>query len=280
MTAEPTARTLAFVPGIPEALFRLHDVDGSFPVTTARMHTGPWVRGPHGDPSPGVIGVLLDVLLGCPVIAGGPDGCWGVTTTMSAEFCAPIPAHTSYLTGTGEAMYLTETDGISRGSIHTAEGDLIVLGTQHTRFVPALPADRARPAVPDIADADKSVLDFLAAAGRTDDGGFTLELAAGPHVANPLGNLHGGIVLCLSEITASMATHDPARPLVPASISVAYLRPGPADGTVRFAAQVAHRGRTSAAVRIDCLRPEGKACAVATVTLRGRPCDDPNIAGG
>ena len=139
MTAEPTARTLAFVPGIPEALFRLHDVDGSFPVTTARMHTGPWVRGPHGDPSPGVIGVLLDVLLGCPVIAGGPDGCWGVTTTMSAEFCAPIPAHTSYLTGTGEAMYLTETDGISRGSIHTAEGDLIVLGTQHTRFVPALP---------------------------------------------------------------------------------------------------------------------------------------------
>ena len=38
------------------------------------------------------------------------------------------------------------------------------------------------------------------------------------------------------------------------------------SGDVTFVAEALHRGRTLAVVRVSALRPDGKACSVATVT--------------
>jgi uncharacterized protein (TIGR00369 family) len=143
------------------------------------------------------------------------------------------------------------------------------VATQQNRFVPGVPGENRRPNHSAPATGSRTILELLDATTRSYDGELELHLTTGPNVANPLGNLHGGIVLCLSEIAASMAVRSESDPLDAASMHIAYVRPGPVAGTVRFRTQVAYRGRTSAVVRVECLRPDGKACAVATVTCGG-----------
>jgi uncharacterized protein (TIGR00369 family) len=259
---------IEFIPGMPEVLFRVHDVTGVSSSTTGSMSTGTWMLGPDGETSVGALGVLMDVVLGCALIANRPPGHWGVTTSISAEFCASIPADGTLL-GQGQTVHLTETGGVAQGLIKTTSGTTVAVATQHIRFVPGGPVEY-RPSIDVLAaNGHRTILDLLDATHHSHDDRFELHLRAGPNVANPMGNLHGGIVLCLAEIAASMAVQSEQHPLEAASMHVAYVRPGPATGTVRFRTQVAFRGRTSAVVRIDCLRPDAKTCAVATVTLRG-----------
>jgi uncharacterized protein (TIGR00369 family) len=268
-TAEPAT---GFLPGLPEALFRVHPVAGTASSVTGSMRTGRWTHGPAGRPTFGALGVLLDVVLGVPLIAARPPGHWGVTTSMSVEFCAPLPDADSILSASGHTVFRTAAGGVSHGSVLAANGDTVAIGSLQLRFVPRVPTPDRRAAAMPGTDAERPILDLLDAAAHRADSGVELHLRTGPNVTNPLGNLHGGIALCLSEIAASIAVRSDTHPLEPARLDIAYIRPGPSRGVARFTTEVVYRGRTSAVVRVDCRRPaDDKACAVATVTYRGSP---------
>jgi uncharacterized protein (TIGR00369 family) len=93
-----------------------------------------------------------------------------------------------------------------------------------------------------------------------------LELGGSLEVSNVMGNLHGGISLCASEMAGLMVLQTGSRPLVTASIHIAYLRPTPVDGGVSFRATPLHRGRTLGVAQVVSHNSAGKACTMATVT--------------
>jgi uncharacterized protein (TIGR00369 family) len=93
-----------------------------------------------------------------------------------------------------------------------------------------------------------------------------LAVAVTPDLANPLGNLHGGITLLVSDLVAQAAFAAAGGPTRTTSVHVAYPRPMPLGTTVRFEGQVIHRGRTFGVAQVTALNASGRPCAVATVT--------------
>lgn len=102
-------------------------------------------------------------------------------------------------------------------------------------------------------------------------GSTDLVLTLGPRVRNPLGNVHGGVLLGVSELAGRLAVpvgRPGQHPLTTTSISVAYLRPGRPPGELRLVSEVVHPGRSVAQVRVSSVRADGKVCSVATVGLQ------------
>jgi acyl-coenzyme A thioesterase PaaI-like protein len=69
--------------------------------------------------------------------------------------------------------------------------------------------------------------------GRSADGSARLDLAVTSDLANPHGNLHGGITLFACDLVAQAALAAVAGPPHTTSIHFAYPRPIPAGTTVR-----------------------------------------------
>jgi uncharacterized protein (TIGR00369 family) len=89
-----------------------------------------------------------------------------------------------------------------------------------------------------------------------------------PELTNPLGNLPGGITLCVCDLVAQAAVGAAGGPERTTSIHVAYPRPVPVGARVRFGAQVVHLGRAFGVVRVTANHDDnGKPFAIATVTM-------------
>ena len=102
-------------------------------------------------------------------------------------------------------------------------------------------------------------------------GRAVFEGAAGPHLLNPLGGVHGGVALTLIDSAAGCAVHTE----LPAGIGyttvetkVNFTRPIPPDGSpVRCEGLVVTRGRQIATAEARLLSAEGKVLAHGTSTL-------------
>jgi uncharacterized protein (TIGR00369 family) len=185
-----------------------------------------------------------------------------------------VPADGSVLTAEGIVRHAGQAGGFSSATVTDESGQLLAVGTQHGRWVRAAPAvgggggvpagNGTAPAgdVPLVAD----LAGFLGGQVRTTDGGALLELTVTPELTNPLGNMHGGIILCACDLVAQAAIDAAGGPPRTASIHVAYPRPIPAGAKVRLTAQVAHLGRTFGIVRVTALNHSGRLAAIATVT--------------
>jgi uncharacterized protein (TIGR00369 family) len=92
-----------------------------------------------------------------------------------------------------------------------------------------------------------------------------LELITTPIVANPMGNLHGGVSFCVSEWAGALALSKVGSPLTAASVQVAYLRPIPVGTRIRFTSHVVHAGRTLGVVHVTGYDDAGKPCTVTTL---------------
>jgi hypothetical protein len=49
----------------------------------AARPAGPWLNAPAGGPPGGVLGVLVDDVLGCALLLGRPPGLWSVSAEIS-----------------------------------------------------------------------------------------------------------------------------------------------------------------------------------------------------
>lgn len=253
---------IPFFPGGPDALFHVDEVGGDTAAATGSMATGPWTVGPDRHPAPGSLGVLIDVVWGGAAVAAGPSGLWGVSTDMHASFARPLPADGSRVVAHGQLMFADDVNALATGTVLAADGSLLATGTQRTRFAPAAP--RRRP-LPRERQRSATSLDAATAIGLGSEDGSEHALAITSELANPAGILHGGVAFCASELAASRAVDAGDAGLVPTSMQISYLRPGIVGTTLSVQTEIVHRGRTSAAVIVRCVRADGRPSTVAAV---------------
>jgi uncharacterized protein (TIGR00369 family) len=98
------------------------------------MVTGPWLNGPAGSPPGGVLGVLVDDILGFAIVRGRPAGWWSVSAEISVDLTGPVPADGSRIEARGRNVHSGQHGGISSGTVHDASGNIIALCRQHGRW--------------------------------------------------------------------------------------------------------------------------------------------------
>ena len=258
--------------GRPEALFRVGAAERDGQGVTARMRTGRWMRGQDSGTCAGSLGVFLDDLLGNALLAGRPADYWPVSTELSIDLAAPLPADGSVLTGRGWPVSLEPGGGLSQGTVTDASGALIATATTRERFLPApralitgSGADGALPA-PDDQAGPESTMALLGAAARREEGVLIVTVPGSADFANPMGNTHGGVMLCAAEIAGSLALHADTGPLQTSSIRVVYVRSVPVTDTITYTAHVLHRGRTLGTAQVTARGASGKTCVIAMIT--------------
>jgi uncharacterized protein (TIGR00369 family) len=185
----------------------------------------------------------------------------GVSTELTISFGAPFAADGSLLWAAGEGVHHDAHAALAVGSVKTTDGRTIATGTQRTRFLSGAPVARPSPAA---VCGHLEERDLVALLGLESNRAGAFVFAASEAVANPAGNIHGGILFCVSELAAAHAAAAAAG-LGAESIAVHYLRPGHIGETLRCETEVAHRGRTAATAVVRCRRRDGKTCALATV---------------
>jgi uncharacterized protein (TIGR00369 family) len=257
--------------GGPERFFRVARPTAAGEVVWSSMPAGPWLTGPSGRPLAGALGVLVDNVAGYALVLRRPPGEWSVSAEITLDLLLPVPADGSVLRAEGSVRHADLAGGFSSASVTDGSGRLLAVCTQRGRRVRGAPVahDGTAPdgtalgrGVPPAAD----LAGFLGGQARAMEGGALLELTVTPELANPLGNLHGGITLCACDLVAQAAIEAAGGPPRTASIHVAYPRPIPVGTRVRFTAQVAHLGRAFGIVRVTALSDSGKPGAIATVT--------------
>jgi uncharacterized protein (TIGR00369 family) len=259
------------VTGGPEHLFRVDDMRVDGDRVRGSMVSGSWMTGPDGLPSPGALGVFADDLLGSAIIRHRPPGRWSVSTEISIDVLEPVPGDGSTLRGGANLVHANAAGALATGQVLDASGQVIAVCQQRGRFVDDAPAgidldapvELERSLLPDPeAVPNASALLGVRWAGC---GSRELALPVTDVLVNPLGNLHGGVALCASELVAGQALLGSGPPLVTASVHITFVRPSPLGMVVTLTGRVLHRGRTLGVVEVVGTSPEGKVCTLATV---------------
>lgn len=258
-----SAVPLPIVDAGPEALFRVGRVYVDGDRVRGSMPVGPWLGGADGLTTAGSLGVLIDNVLGYAIIASRPLDHWSVSTEITLDVVGDLAAATGQLHAEATTVHADGLGGFAVGRVYDDAGTLMASCTQRGRFVPA---DRATVESPIVLDHVDEV-DDLASLIELD--GHLLEVT--PRLQNPMRNLHGGIAITVSDLVAAdtLAATDGPR-LTTASIHMAFLRPTSGGAHAAYAAQVLHRGRTSALV--DVVGTVGdRVCTTARVAAHPAP---------
>jgi uncharacterized protein (TIGR00369 family) len=230
----------------------------------------------RGAPCAGSLGVLVDDALGAAMVARRPEGKWLVTTELSIDMCSDLPSDGSILSAEGWQTAGETGGALAQGRVLDSSGRMVATGTARGRYIAAepdflgssysvVPAQDRIPSVEPL-----STLALLHAAIHRVGAETSIVVPAIDAFANPLGNMHGGILLCVSELAGSVALRSDRHPLRTSSMRIAFLRPGPVTGDVTFTAEVLHRGRTLGVAHVTSRGETGKLCTVATITCHGQ----------
>jgi 1,4-dihydroxy-2-naphthoyl-CoA hydrolase len=102
-------------------------------------------------------------------------------------------------------------------------------------------------------------------------------IAVEPRHLQPYGIVHGGVFASLAESLTSAATYGAVREEGMVAMAQAndttFLRPI-ADGYINASAKPRHRGRTTWVWDVEISDDEGRACALARLTIAVRPRRD------
>lgn len=265
MTSESTV-PLRFVSTGVEQLFRVADVTGDATRGYNEMVTGPWLNDAFGRPCRGVVGVAMDDVMGHLVSGVTPEGFWAVSTEIHLDFTADPPVDGSILHAESWIVDRGPRSGLAGGRIVAADGRLIAVGSTRLQDVP-LAGPPSSPAFTrdalDYALRATSIVELLGVEPPRGAGG--IEFGPSPLLANPMHNIHGGVMLCASEI-AGLAALGPDTDFCATSITISYLRPCPSDQPITLAPKVVHHGRSLGVVQVDSRNRDGRTCTTATVT--------------
>jgi uncharacterized protein (TIGR00369 family) len=261
VTRPLTETSGTIVTGGPERLFRIDSIAPGRSSITGSMTTGPWSTGPDGRPCAGSLGVLVDNVLGYAIQSRRPKHQWSVSTEISIDLLARFPTDGSPLYAEGRVLQIDAIGGMATGQVIDSTGRVIAHCRQRGRFVPQSPGSAATTSSNQLPMADAATIIGVPAGAAPD---LPLEVTA--ELGNPLGNLHGGISLCASELAGIAALRSSNQALVAASIHVAYVRPAPVGTHLLFSPTVTHRGRTFALVQVVSTNETGKPCTIATIT--------------
>jgi uncharacterized protein (TIGR00369 family) len=263
-----------YLHGTAEAAFGVGGVYGDRDRTVGSMRTGPWSTDVDGRPCAGALGVLVDDVLGYAVVSARPPGHWAVSTEIHADFGRDLPEPGAQVRAESSAIALGPAGGLASGVVRAVDGGLIATATERLQYVPGEPGGLSETASAEFSSTaggtDPGSLDDLLGALRSGTAGTAvLRFTPSTRLANPVGNLHGGVLFAAAELAGRWALEPGPAPLVTSSVHLAFLRPLRLHAEVRLEASAAHRGRTLGVAHVVATNPEGKVCALATVTGRG-----------
>lgn len=269
-TTERARGTQLITPhGAVEELFGLGPIGVAGDTARGDMRTAGWMTDAAGRPAAGMLGVLLDDVVGQATLTARPEGCWPVTTELSIDVLDALPIDGTVLVATSELLVGTERTGTARGEVRDRAGHLLALAVVTTHYTVGTP-DLGREVTPAASPPPMTghlheVLHADLRAGP--DGHVLLVLPPGPGVENAAGRGHGGVLAALADVAAAaaVAREDPP-PLRATGLRVTYLRPAVLDGPLTFDALTVRRGRSTALTRVDITGGDGRLCAAASVT--------------
>lgn len=267
------ATTFRFYPTDVERLFRIADVTGDETRGGTEMITGPWLADDRGRPCRSSLGVALDDVMGYLISGAAPEGQWAVSTEIHLDFILDPPTDGALLMAESWVLHRGQSTGLAGGRICDADGRLVATGTSRLQILPVTtnpgPSATRPRQISEPPDAT-SMLELLGAHRHTNDGASWIELAPTRALGNPLGIVHGGVLLCASEMAGlSELTGDAG--FRTSSVHIAYLRPSPTDQHLIFTPTVVRRGRTFSVVQVVAHTADGKLCTTATVTASREP---------
>ncbi|MGP3706934.1 PaaI family thioesterase [Gordonia paraffinivorans] len=256
--------TSAFYIGGPEVMLRIRGMEITAERGTGRMRTGPWLADPDAGIARGALGVALDDVTGYLVDSGSPDGQWPVSLGIRMDFIADPPLDGSPLDLSGELVARYDGGAMSRGVATDASGATIATMIQRSHLVsaPGTPGDHATPEL--LSAPESPVREQLGLRTSTPD---RLTMDPTPLSANGMGSVHGGILVCSSELAAMTAIEAGGR-FRTASVDIVYVRPCIASETTTFTSEIVHRGRSLSVVRVVSSNSPGRASSIATVVLQ------------
>lgn len=256
--------SIPFLPAGAEALVRIDEGVLSGTGTTMSVGAGPWLRDPVVGVCRAAMGVVLDDVTGYSVALAAPDDRWPVSLGIRLDFHGDPPTAGAPMAAVGEVVGFDAQGAISRGEVRAQDGSTVGLITQrsHLRTV------AAKPNSPDVAvshpDPDLSIRELLR---LVDVSAGVVEMRPGTFAANERGDVHGGVQITGAEF-AAMSALGASGEYRTTSVDIVYLRPGDASDTLTFRAEVVHRGRSMAMVRVDMISSDGKPCSRATLVIQ------------
>lgn len=256
-----------FVTAGAEALLGITALDLGPHAGELEMATGPWLR--DGDRvSRAALAVVLDDVTGYVVAAGAGNGRWPVSLGIHLDFLADPPTDGSTLLAHGELLGRDGGGGLTTGRVTNDGGDVLVVATQRSHLVSTdRPESRGSTVSPAVEADGRSLREIFAVSESAGPDGRILELPPSEKTANTKGTVHGGVLICITEMAALCAI-EAGPEIVTSSIDIVFLRPCDAEEAVTFRSEVVHAGRTLQVVRVAAENVHGKTCAAATVITR------------
>lgn len=261
----------------PESMFRVHGFEQAGHDVGLRMGLGDWVLDDSGEQCPGALGVFLDDAVGHQVFLARPSSRHSsVTSELSLDFL-PGAWSGDELRAVPSSSAVTAGGAFTRCEAVDAKGHVVAVVSNWGRFIELRQADGSNDVVEELPstsgpapDPALRTMDLLGARPQTCAGGAVLTLDGTARLANPMGIVHGGIVVCASERVAHAAVSDTSGDSAwrAGSLRVHYLRPTPVHADVHWRAQVVHRSRSVAVVRVLGGQDGARTCTDATVTFR------------
>lgn len=232
---------------------------------------------PSGRFATGGLAVLVDSGVGAENHRRRPAGAWTVTTELRIDLLAP-PRGGS--TGLGVRTDHLGDDGYcltSRGEVLDDDGRVVAGGLVKSMAVKGVVDPEGyddEPPWPSALVPGTLAEVLCLSLGRAQSGpGDTRVVEAvvepEPSLANPLGNLHGGVFAAAAEV-AGAAVFPHEREVSSSSLDVRYVRQIPLTGPVTVRAEAVHDGRSWGIAHVDTRDDRGRVCAMATVTIYGR----------
>ncbi|HEY2195124.1 MAG TPA: PaaI family thioesterase [Actinomycetospora sp.] len=251
-----------------EALFGLGPIEVAGDTARGHMRTAGWMTDAAGRPSAGMLGVLLDDVVGQATLNARPEGCWPVTAELSIDVLAGLPVDGTVLTATSELLVGGERTGSARGEVRDPAGRLLALAVVTAHYTDGAP-DLSRTPPPAPSPRTGAVLHeaLQATLGVGADARVLVTLPPGPTAENAAGMGHGGVLAALADVAAAATfAREDQPPLRTTALRVTYLRPAVLDDVVTFEARAVRRGRSTGLARVDIVGGDGRLCAVASVT--------------
>jgi uncharacterized protein (TIGR00369 family) len=271
-------RPVPYIHGAPEVAFGIESMSTRDNTAHGSMRPGPWAqRGEGGSLHQASIGVLVDCVSAHAVLSARAEDQWAVSSAINVDFHLPIPVGTERLDCTATLDHRSAGWGHSSGRVTTDAGELVATIGQRMRYFPGVPPGSTSPVEPAASTSWLPSLDSLLTVTSRGADRIELQVQAVPGMLNPLGMLHGGVGLGISELAArtawALSPQHPAEPFHTSSIRISYLRPGLADGPLALGVDILHASRSVVLADVQLYNTDGQAATRALCTLHRTATD-------